>query len=201
MKKLVLAVLAVAVIAGAASAKGSEFKIKVGLETAGSTSISAGGDSVSGLGTNLGVGAAAEFLFPVCSIVKIGPGLEASFARNINDKRFTGNGYTTSLFFVPVYVTIEVNPIKSAPEVFFKGNIGYNIGQMTQAFNGSVLDSSPSGETGLYYGLGAGYQFPFGLFLDAMYSVNRLSDSLDDFGGYALTYSKLTISAGYKFNL
>ncbi|MCL1972323.1 MAG: porin family protein [Endomicrobia bacterium] len=195
MKKLGLAVLAVVFMAGSIFAEGSEMKIKIGLDTPGTVSAS----NVD-LDTETGIGIALEFLFPVSKIVKFGPAIGYSFAREIKLTDFQkAVGITKeTLSFVPIYATAEINPIKSLPEIFFKGNFGFNFGTLsidqTLPFFGNVSGSTT--KFGMYYGLGAGYNFPFGLFLDVLYSWNNMSED-----GGTLTYSKFSISAGYRFDI
>jgi len=174
MKKLVLATLAIAVMAGSAFAQGAEMKVKVGLDS--------GVSDFESSGTH-GVCASAEFVFPVDSMVKIGPGVGISFIQVYNSN--------STINFVPIYGTIEISPIKSAPGVFFKGNIGFSVGDVSGSF-----ESGSYG--GIYYGLGAGYEFPFGLFFDALYSWTTMNGT-SSWSGNFTTFKKFTISAGYKF--
>ena len=195
MKKLVLALLAVAVMAGAAFAEGEEMKVKVGLEMANNLNESNSGGNID---MDMGFGGSLEFLFPVASIVKIGPGIGVSYAGIKQTPDMKANGVTESFTNVPIYATIEVNPIKEAPGVFFKGSLGLNIGTLSVSGPSIMgVNSGSSSGSGIYYGIGAGYQFPFGLFLDAMYSGNGAAEE----GGGTITYSKVSISAGYKFAL
>jgi len=218
LKKLVLAAIAVAVTAGFVFA--GEMKVKLGLDTIGSATFiykeNAGfnykGDNNFYIDSEVGVGMALEFLFPIFGIVKIGPGVGYSFERGlkldgsmklINDSYIGYDSYIDkqSYSFIPTYLTIEVNPIRSAPEVFFKGNIGVNYGTISTKGTTPAWGSFPAKtysnseyHLGFYYGFGAGYNFPSGFFLDALYSWNSLYEP----EGY-MTYSRLAISAGYKF--
>ncbi|MCL1972094.1 MAG: porin family protein [Endomicrobia bacterium] len=206
MKKLVLAALAVALMAGSVFSEGREMKIKLGLETMGAAGFNYDGNRGIDIDSDIGLGMALEFLFPVSNIVKIGPAIGYSFARYLklsDSMQAVTNINKQSLSFVPIYATIEVNPIKSAAEVFLKGNIGVNYG--TVSVEGTIPAFGPfpaypyktsDYHLGFYYGLGAGYNFPFGLFLDALYSWNIMYEV-----GGSITYSKLTISAGYRFGI
>ncbi|AKL98512.1 outer membrane beta-barrel protein [Endomicrobium proavitum] len=201
MKKLVLAALAVAVMASASFASsGADLNLKLGLQAAGnlnSADYSAmlnrqGFNTGNNIGTNLGLGFAAEFLFPVSNEVKIGPALGIEFARDLDLDFVSGAGISFS--FIPIYVTIEISPISSIKELFLKGNFGYNVATET-GYNQLISISNSFG--GLYYGIGAGYNFPNGFVIDVLYSWNKWSD---DFDGKA-TYSKLGIEIGYKIAL
>jgi len=197
MKKLVLAVLAIIVMAGLGFAQGAEMKVKLGLET--QNSVINQWNNVTG--TNNGIAAAAEILFSAGDTVKIGPGFGVSFSRDAKFPDYEkAYGISESISMIPIYVTMEINPIKAAPGVFFKGNIGCVIATVSETNPYNLLigptDTISSHYGGIYYGLGAGYEFPFGLFFDALYNWNTLF--VDSVVG---TYGKLTISAGYKFNL
>jgi len=190
MKKLVLVALAVVLMASSAFAK-AEMKVKVGLETGGTISDSYGSNDM-----DMGFGVAGELLFPVGSMIKVGPGIGVSIANISQDFYMKYFGITETLTSIPIYATVEVTPIKAVPGIFFKGNLGLNIGSLSVSGPSGLVGSSSSG-AGLYYGIAAGYDFPFGLFLEAMYSGNGAAES----GGGTLTYSKVTLSAGYKFKL
>ncbi|MCL1972583.1 MAG: porin family protein [Endomicrobia bacterium] len=178
MKKLVLAVAAVVIMAGAAFAEG-EINVKLGLDVAGTYSVDGGRD----IDMNTGVNIQGEYLAVASDILKIGGGLQYLLPRNAD-----GVSGDAGLSFLPIYATVEVNPIKSAKEVFFKANLGY----------GLVIpeDSDFSTESGLYYAIGAGYNFPSGLILDISYAWHAITS-----GDADATYNKLGLNAGWKFKI
>jgi len=184
MKKIVFAALAVVFLSGAAFAAG-EINVKFGVDVAGNLSAKANGDN-SSKDMNTGINLQGEYLAVLSDIVKVGAGLQYLFPRNLD-----GVSGAYGLSFLPIYATVEVNPIEAAKEVFFKANLGYGL-----VFPESGGDS----ESGLYWAIGAGYNFPFGLIVDLSYGWHYFSVS--DFGNSIdYTYSKLGINVGYKFKI
>ncbi|MDR3048554.1 MAG: porin family protein [Elusimicrobiota bacterium] len=190
MKKLVSVAIAMLLAASVGFAAG-EINVKAGYDLASSISIS-GENGGSGLSAD-GVEVGAEFLMPVANMVKVGGGVSYLLARDVYKK----DGYKTNVNFsyIPIYATIQVNPISTLPGIFLKGNIGYSVFSLGG-------DGSTGAETsgGLYYSAGAGYEFPFGLIAElAYFGVNsslKFGDDTQD-----VTYGALAIRAGYKFKL
>jgi hypothetical protein len=184
MKKVVLAVFAALFLAGSAFAGDGttgEINVKVGVDVAGTFGGDFNGD------TETGFSAAAEYLYPVSSKFKVGAGVGYLFPREIDKS----DGAKISL--VPIYAIAQVNPITEVPEVFFKVNLGYNTFDVTDTDGADKLG-------GVTFGFGAGYEFPFGLILEAAYSYYTIG--LDDASGKVSgNYSKFGLNAGYKFKL
>ncbi|MDR1941638.1 MAG: hypothetical protein LBQ47_04870 [Endomicrobium sp.] len=144
--------------------------------------------------------------------MKIGGGLQYLAPRKLdadNSPKFS---------WLPIYATVQVNPIKAAPEVYFKGDIGYNIiadddfEYTTEDYDSNIVKGDTERKGGLYWALGAGYEFPFGLVLDLSYgfyySTTEVKYQYDFLGDVAReehtfdnAYSKLTLSVGYKFKI
>ncbi|MDR3243754.1 MAG: porin family protein [Elusimicrobiota bacterium] len=192
MKKLVIAVAAAVFFAGSVFAAG-EINVKAGVQLGGSLKVEGGGESTSFTPPE-GFSIGAEFLYPVAKIVKVGGGVDYLVARKI-DKDASSNASEVS--FIPIYAAIQVNPIAAADGVFFKGKVGYSI------FSLSNLGSEQTTKGGLTWGLGAGYEFPFGLILGLSYDFyySAIEDSRDDRDTMDITYSALTVAVGYKFKL
>ncbi|MCL2484679.1 MAG: porin family protein [Endomicrobia bacterium] len=188
MKKLVLAVLAAVFMAGAAFAAESDsfINFKVGLDVMGNTKSDMPGDDEN---TKMGFSVAAEYLFAANDIFCFGGGLEYVLPREID------NEYGQKISFLPVYVTVKANPIETAKEVFFKANIGYVV-----MFDVTDLPSNYDKSGGLYYAIGAGYEFPAGLAVDLTYGIynTKITAGGKDYDG---SYSKVGINVGYKFKL
>ncbi|AKL98564.1 outer membrane beta-barrel protein [Endomicrobium proavitum] len=179
MKKLVLAALAVAVLAGTSFAA-ADLKVKVGGDFLGKSS--AGGASAD---LNTGITAAAEFLFAVSDGVKVGPAVSYGLAREFSDNNPAQFQYS----YLSTYATVEVAPFEKVKGLFFKGNIGLGITDLSSGLAGVIGSTS---ESGLYFGIGAGYELANGIFFDALYGSHGFE------GGSS---SKITVSAGYKFAL
>ena len=103
-----------------------------------------------------------------------------------------------AFWFLPLYLSIQTNPIPPVPELFFRLNLGYNM-----LFIDSNIDYSGASETytgGLYYAFVTGWEFPFGMFFDITYAFyngnveySRLYEADD------VTYGRFAMSIGYKF--
>ena len=161
MKKLVLALLAVVMMGGAAFAA-SDLKLIVGADLS---------SKLESTKVDTGFLIGAEWLFPVSDIVKIGPGIQYGFERDVKNV-----GWGISL--LPIYATIEINPIESVKELFFKGSLGF----------GTVIGEDDS-ESGLYYGFGAGYNITEELSVGAGYFITSSDPEFKTF----------QINVGYKF--
>ena len=177
MKKLVLAVLAVVFAAGAVFAE-SEINLKLGVDLAGKYRV--GDDSID---MNTGINIHGEYLAAVSGMMKVGGGLQYLLHRNVD-----GVSGDNGIAFLPFYATVEVSPFAAIEELFFKGNIGYGF---------AIPENSDfDTESGLYYAIGAGYNFPNGFIIDVSYGWHDISSNDAD-----ATYSKLGINVGYKFKL
>jgi hypothetical protein len=96
---------------------------------------------------------------------------------------------------MPVYISAEISPISAVREIYFKGNMGYNV-----LFDYDVTGfENASG--GVYLGFGAGYVFDFGLMLELMYGYYYGSGETPYGGNMSLSYGKIGLSAGYRFNI
>jgi hypothetical protein len=237
MKKIVLAVLAVFVLSVSSYAlkldlnlkAGVDFTGKLGGKYQGTVKVNDDSESTSKLDvsgdTSGGMSFFAEALIPVNKALKLGAGfgylppIRVS-SLEIDNKKIEPQ--TMDLSFVPIYAAVQLNPINSVPEVFFKGNIGFALAYMTlKDVNISVTGFDDKNETldldsaGLYLELATGYEFGFGLILQLAYTyiyVNTMSHDLtihystgyeyslkDEFTD--ISYSKLGITLGYKFKL
>ncbi|MDR3256116.1 MAG: hypothetical protein LBT18_00410 [Endomicrobium sp.] len=148
--------------------------------------------------SEVGFSLAGEYLVPVSDIFKIGAGLEYLLPRK-PDKN-----YEIKFAYLPIYLTAQVNPFSSAKGVFFKGNVGYVVlfdtGKFKDQFVSSV-DYKKKG--GIYCAFGTGYEFPFGLVLELMYSYYRsevkMTAVVEELN--IIQYHKVGVNVGYKFKL
>ena len=188
MKKLVVIAAAVLLFSGVGYA--NDLNIKAGFDAFGNLETKAKGGYTSNDIIRTGFSLAGEYLIPLMSVVKIGGGLEYQFMR-------TGKKYDNAkIGYVPVYATIQINPINSCDGIYFKGNVGYSA-----IFR---FDPRNRNETtgGLYYGLGTGYDFKSGLILEMMYGMYTGTVNYRNAGGEAdFNYSKLGFNIGYKFKV
>ncbi|GHT66683.1 hypothetical protein AGMMS50222_09770 [Endomicrobiia bacterium] len=202
MKKLILVVAMMFVLEGVVfSDFTGEFNVKGGLGAYGNVSlkekikINGDNDQEKKESTCVGISGdlLGEFLLPVNDSIKAGIGSGYLYPRKIGKK----DSKELTFSYLPIYGTIQINPISSAKGVFFKGNIGYTF-FFNSIGNGKpsvTIDDYPDGKQldenndkiknlknsgGLYCGIGAGYEFSNGLTLDAMYSYCAPSCSYDD---------------------
>lgn len=203
MKKAVLTVFtvfALAFFSGSAFAENSVAKIKVGFNLSGDTSVKEDntGNSASEK-AETGFSFAGEGFHKSNDVFKVGGGAEYLAKRSI--KNTSGD---TKFNFLPIYITAELSPIKPLRELYFKGNLGYNVLfdiETDNPFINAIL-SSLTKKGGIYYAFGTGYEFDFGLVLEAMYShysggLEYSSPSVNiDF-----TYNTFTLNVGYKFSM
>jgi hypothetical protein len=196
VSKFVLAAAVVAFMSGAAFA---EFNLRTSVDLSGDyeiedskrkitgdaeTSATLSGDylrSIGGLGNYLKIGGGFEILIP-----------RYYKRENYNKKE------EDVFWFLPLYISVQTNPIPPVPELFFRLNLGYNL-----LFVDTNIDYSGATETytgGLYYAFVTGWEFPFGLFFDVTYAFyngsvkySRLYETDD------VAYSRLGVGVGYKF--
>ncbi|MDR3048866.1 MAG: hypothetical protein LBV16_03385 [Elusimicrobiota bacterium] len=143
----------------------------------------------------MGFRVGGEILFPIGSVVKLGLGLQYLLPRKM-DKDSDVKFYVVE----PIYGTVQVNPIAAAKEVFIKGSIGFALIVNDQD------DASAQGTVSL--GIGAGYEFPFGLILELVYTnyswttessfTNNLYSSKTE-NDYS--WGIFGLNVGYKFKL
>jgi hypothetical protein len=187
MKRVIVVVLATAFLAGAAFAgdgSNGEINVKTGVQVF-QTYDDGMGD---GLNPVPGISLGAEYLYPVHEKIKVGAGVGYLFERKID------SDWATKVSGFPLYAIIQTNPIENAQGVFFKGTLGYSILKLKQP------GDSWSGK-GFSWGLGAGYEFPFGLILEADYTMSypKFADVLGD--DLKVDYGAFGINVGYKFKL
>jgi hypothetical protein len=198
MKKLVSAVLAVVFLSASAAFARPEINVKAGIDVSNTFSeeIKSGRNSInSSVTPQSGFSIGGEILFPILNILRVGGGLDYLSPR----KLVKGNSETEA-FLLPIYATIQVNPIKVASGVFIKGNIGLALwGFVNEA---TVWTQRP--DSGLYLAIGGGYEFPFGLILGLEYKYFMASTDKTVFGQkYEYSYSAgiFGLNVGYKFKL
>ncbi|MDR3113740.1 MAG: hypothetical protein LBU09_05125 [Endomicrobium sp.] len=200
MKKFFLSkiVLAAAAAAFMSSAAFAEFNLRTSVDIAGDyeqgdnyrtfdveTSATLSGDYLRGIG---GLG----------KYLKIGGGFEILAPKFY---KHNSTGWDDPFWFLPLYISIQTNPVPPVPELFFRLNLGYNLFFIDTNFDASGWAETYKG--GLYYSFVTGWEFPFGLFFDITYAFyngtitqerafysTRESDYL---------YSRLGVGIGYKF--
>lgn len=188
MKKAIVAVAALMFLAGGAFA---DLNVKVGMDPVGWGHLDYDKGSDKDGNSDFSGSAAVEYLYPVVgNMLKVGGGVEYLLPREIDVKG------DPKVSFLPVYASIQVNPLqKYAPEVFVKGNVGY-------AFLIDLdLKNAKEEEGGLYFAFGTGYEFDFGLILEATYSFYYGSWESKPSNDVDFSYSKLGINVGYKFKI
>ncbi|MDR2818475.1 MAG: porin family protein [Endomicrobium sp.] len=192
MKKIFLSlVLAVFVSVGATASNG-EINAKIGWDGRGKTKdlYKQGEEGKSGSGYSI----SAEYLthIPKLDFLKFGAGLQYLFPRKLD------TNYDEKLSFLPVYVTAQINPYRG---FFIKGNLGKNI---YCGVDERFLDDVSSG---LYYAIGLGYEFSFGLIVEITHNkyecTGVFGKSVPSSYGYhgRLYCSKNILSLGYKFKI
>jgi len=207
MKNLVLAMLAVIFMAGTVLANG---EVNAGLGLALGGTVKADRSMSAGLGppeSNSesaqigGISLYGEYLYLINDIIKVGGGLQYLIEREVADVL---DVESSKFSYLPIYLTVQVNPINAAKEIFLKGNIGYNL-----LFTDSIVKGYGPGvdrdeKGGLYYGISAGYEFLFGLVASVSYDVYS-SETKYSIGGnydkFEYTYSIIGLNVGYKFKI
>lgn len=194
MKKIFFSVLALVFFCGSAFAAGIVIKPKVGHNISGNAyyNLESADDDDSPTGINL----AGEFFYKMNDVFKIGEGIEYLLPREAfnSDDKFS---------FMAVYTTVEVSPLKPLRELYLKSNLGVNALFDYELNNPLISYSNQTG--GLYFAIGAGYEFKFGLMLELMYSYYYGSmDVTTNFprymkGKFNLNYETWTLNVGYKF--
>ena len=198
MKKMVLAVIAVILMSAPVF---SEFNLRTSLDIAGDYKIKTGRGNINAPGsenydTSVSVTLSGEYIVPAIeNYLKVGCGFELPVPR----RYYRDDGYT--FWHMPVYLSAQTNPVPRLPELFFRLNLGYNLLFLdTMHWDSSYI--SVNYKRGLYYSFSAGWEFPFGLFVDATYAVYNsgieykhlyFSQTAD------ITYSRAGIGVGYKF--
>jgi len=198
MKKIVLAAAAISMLSGFVFAQNrSEINVKAGLANAAYNSVSYQGDKLSSDGFSASAG--AEFLYDLNTAVKVGFG--AKYVVNSMKNEYW-NDYSGSQSLLPVYATLQLNPIPADKKIFFKGNIGYNPLKNDIAnflgvpvnMQGTLLSGDNKG--GLYWGAEAGYEFKSGVIFGVSYDTFYF-----DYAGMKIVNGTLGATLGYKFRL
>lgn len=106
----------------------------------------------------LKIGVGGEYLFPIKAYGEYGGGSQSEII-------------TFSL--LPIYGIVQVNPSKTIPGLFLRGSIGYTLfldfDQEPKVPGVEIIDRSG----GLYWGVSAGYEFDWGLFVECTYAQAR----------------------------
>lgn len=164
----------------------ADLNIKIGIDSFGRIKTEVNSDTDTN-NTDTGVSIIIEYLYPVHEIIKLGGGAEYQFPRKPDIKN-----NSNKLNNIPIYVSIQVYPVKKFPPAYIKGNIGYNFPVIEN-------DNSDGLSGGLYYAAGAGCEFDCGVILEVLYGIYSFS------GEYYRTvdykHSKLGFNVGYKFKI
>jgi len=238
MKKILAAVFVLTFASGAAfagSGKYGEANIRLGADLGWSNAEQgkspkgdydgwlAGYDKKTSDTSNPGISFGAEYLYPVWSVFKAGAGVKYLLSRKIVafDSYDEAGTVDLSASYIPVYFTVQANPVRSLQKLFFKGDIGYSFfssgdfdKDTSKFFNDIVYPGDDdvvkaSDKGGIYFSLAAGYELDCGLFFDLAYSYYASSTDLrDDWvgGGWDansldLSFATIGLNIGYKFKL
>jgi len=123
-------------------------------------------------------------------------------------------GNMSDITALPIYVTVQVTP-KQVKEAYFKVNVGYTLysdlncnyyeGYANDA-SGFTLKESSSG--GIYFGIGAGYEINYGVYVEVLYESFKCEKKYEypASSGYdpmqlEASYSQIGLKVGYKFNV
>ncbi|MDR3048872.1 MAG: porin family protein [Elusimicrobiota bacterium] len=228
MKKLGIAVLAIMFLSVAAAFAAPEISLRAGVDIAGNlgldskTTISGfpypfdslngesktDGNETASAGFNIG----AEILFPIAGIVKVGGGFAYLPDREIGKEKIEGLDKKMTLNALPIYATVQVSPFPIS-SLYMKGNIGVSIMGIKNGLEESLHQLNDSWDVtetfvGIYASIGAGYEFPFGLFAELAYDIHSASSknslsvgSIQIENDTTYTYTKLGLTVGYKFKL
>ena len=181
MKKVLLIAVVLALISGAAFAQESagEIKAKIGIQMF--QKIKPEGYDSEDVNTGFSLG--AEYLYPVHEIIKVGAGVEYWFDRKIDD-----NPANVKFSQIPLYATAQIC-FPELKELYFKANLGW-------AFAQTKSDYGNGSGNGFLWGLGAGYELPYNIFAEAMYTMSYPKNDETK-----LTVGGFGINIGYRFGL
>jgi len=191
MKKLVLALLTAAVMAGATfAAQGDQYiNVKAGLGVAGNVNSNEEGSPAIDYSTLVSFSVGGEYLYGISNIVSIGAGVEYVFPTKVH----VGDDVKVSYF--PVYATIKAN-VSENKDFFLKGNFGFVASAYHSGANLTPNDPELNLEGSLYWAVGFGYEFDKTWSADVMYSSYGSGVNNDNY-----TFTKVGISLGYKFKI
>lgn len=215
MKKIFVFAVLMLLCANAALAAWSEFEdteinIRAGVDLPGRFDIEVE-DMAKKFDTEIGASASIELLAPTAyEKFKIGFGVEYLYYRiyemksKILDYDFVNDVWIIAgeetlkpqISFLPVYLTLQVNPFGSAKGLFVKGNIGYIA--YAEAYDKSGHHTF-SGN--LYWAFASGYEFASGFLFDVSYSAYYGEYDSDAALSPKFTYYKFGFNVGYKFKL
>ncbi|MDR1941508.1 MAG: hypothetical protein LBQ47_04205 [Endomicrobium sp.] len=191
---LVLAVLAVMFVSGAAFA---EFNLRTSFDFSGNIESKSPGYSYYNHSEDINPSAtiSGEYIRSVVGqYLKIGGGFEFMIPK-FRDVDSYSSYHNDAIFFLPLYLSLQTNPVQPVPELFFRLNLGYNI-----FFYDDSVGSAWDQKGGLYYAFVTGWEFPFGLFVDLTYAFYNASlESSRYINEYDITYSRVAVGVGYKF--
>ncbi|MDR2192347.1 MAG: hypothetical protein LBO62_05685 [Endomicrobium sp.] len=192
VSNFVFAAMAVIFMAGTVFA---EFNLRTSVDVSGkyeAGDVSADVDTSAALSGEYMRRAAGDYL-------RLGGGFEFSLPKTY---KYQGKEMDEPFWFFPLYISVQSNPIKPAPELFFRLNLGYDV-----AYTDGNIEESEYIRTfagGLYYAFVTGWEFPFGLFFDIKYSVHNGSVTFDHIhSSYSYkidsVYTNFSVGIGYKF--
>jgi hypothetical protein len=184
MKKIFLSVSMVALLAAGALAQGLSGGLKGGLNLANFS-----GDDVSGTDMKVAYHVGGYVNFAFTESLSLQPELLYNAVGPKISEDGTDVKYNVSYVSLPVMLmySFGVVNIQAGPQVGFLSKAEIN--------DSSVKDFVKSSDLSL--GLGAGWDFPFGLSLDLRYNLG-LSDNNDGFNTDQLKNQVWQVSAGFK---
>ncbi|MCL2888215.1 MAG: porin family protein [Elusimicrobia bacterium] len=203
MKRVLLSVVALSMLCGAAYA-GGEVNAKFGIANLSYNSVTVADDTVKS--HNIGFSLGAEYLYGFNDVFKAGAGVKYVY----NDMSNDGFGFSTGQSLLPIYAAFQVNPLEADKNVFFKLNIGYQpLGSGGVNYVGLPVKVGDIGynkkEGGLYWGLEAGYEFKSGVLFSASYDTyySKCSGGVSggSIGSTNIVNGALGVNLGYKFKM
>ena len=189
MKKLsviVLVVLFLTVSGSAMAQNQGYFEAQIGADVLGNLDVSGGGVS-SDEDTDAGISLTGEYKIPLeNNSWVLGAGLNYQLARAVDASGAEDFNFTS--FYGLAQYDLNDTPM------YIIGKLGYN----TFSVDNLAIDEDENG--GLYYGVGAGFNFGENdqYVLEGLYSVNNgeLEDGIDTID---VEYSKFTVAIGMTF--
>ncbi|MCL2144539.1 MAG: outer membrane beta-barrel protein [Endomicrobia bacterium] len=181
----------------------ADFNARIGAGLINSFSFSSSGYGSYVVDADIDFNTSIEYLYKINEMFRVGPGIE--FAIGTKDKNDSVQAAN-----IPFYVSLECHPFKETEEIFFRGNIGYTYFNFDRYIGNEtvIIHTEYKSKGGIYYALGAGYAFKFGLIVDLTYGFYHGSFYIEDIytgtkiqPDVNITLRRFALNAGYKFKI